>query len=69
MREGVGQDVPDEDRGQWLLRESVGGHAHEIKVNPFLQGRVPIEGLAEHCTQRRAGAWRCTVPAISCSTS
>ena len=25
-------------------------------------GRMPIGALAEHCTQQRAGAWRCTVP-------
>ena len=23
---------------------------------------MPIGALAEHCTQPRAGAWRCTVP-------
>lgn len=63
LSEGTGDGVAEEDRGQWLLRESVGGHAHEIKVNPFLQGRLPIDGVAPYCTQQRAGAWRCTVPA------
>jgi signal peptidase I len=62
LSEGTGEQAAAEDRGQWLLRESVGGHEHEIKVNPFLQGRLPIDGLAAHCTQQRAGAWRCTVP-------
>jgi signal peptidase I len=62
LGEGVGPGVPDEDRGQWLLRESVDGHIHTIKVNPFVQGRLPIEGIAAHCSVQRAGAWRCTVP-------
>ncbi len=62
LSEGNGANVADEDRGQWLLRETLEGHAHDIKINPFLQGRMPIDGIAQHCTQLRAGAWRCTVP-------
>lgn len=56
--------VPDEDRGQWRLRETLEGRAHDIKINPFVQGRMPLaDALADHCEQPRAGAWRCTVPA------
>lgn len=60
--EGVGEGVPDEDRGQWLLRESLDGHGHTIKVNPFVQGRAPLQGIADHCSVQRAGVWRCVVP-------
>jgi len=62
---GQGNDaaVPPEDRGQWLLRETVGERSHQVKVNPFLQGRMPVSGIAEHCRVQRAGAWQCTVPA------
>ncbi|MBS0433911.1 MAG: signal peptidase I [Proteobacteria bacterium] len=62
LSDGSGAAVADEDRGQWLLRETLEGRSHDIKVNPFVQGRMPIGALAEHCTQPRAGAWRCTVP-------
>ena len=62
LSDGSGAAVADEDRGQWLLRETLEGRSHDIKVNPFVQGRMPIGALAEHCTQQRAGAWRCTVP-------
>jgi signal peptidase I len=55
--------VPDEDRGQWLLRESLAGHAQTIKVNPFVQGRLAPDGMAPYCETPRPGAWQCTVPA------
>jgi signal peptidase I len=61
--EGVGTRVADEDRGQWLLRETAGGNSRTVKVNPFVQGREPIAGIAAHCTVERAGAWECRVPA------
>ena len=61
--DGVGAGVPDEDRGQWLVRETAQGPSHTIKVNPFVQGRLGVAGMAEHCTTVRAGAWQCTVPA------
>jgi len=59
----IGDGEVDEDRGQWLLRETVEGRSHTIKVNPFVQGRMPLEGVAPHCTVQRPGAWRCVVPA------
>ena len=62
VSEGVGAGVPDEDRGQWLLRETVEGNSRTIKVNPFVLGREPIAGIAAHCTVERAGAWQCRVP-------
>jgi len=58
----IGDGEVDEDRGQWLLRETVEGRSHTIKVNPFVQGRMPLEGVAPHCTVHRPGAWRCVVP-------
>ncbi len=63
LGEGVGPDTAEEDRGQWLLRETLEGRSHAIKVNPFVQGRMPLEALASHCSVQRAGAWRCVVPA------
>jgi signal peptidase I len=63
----AGDAVADEDRGQWLLRETAGSGTREVKVNPFVQGRLPLNlrdpGLAAHCTSERAGAWSCKVPA------
>lgn len=65
--QNVGDGTADEDRGQWLLRETAGGGTHELKINPFVQGRLPLNlqdpGLAAHCRSERAGAWECTVPA------
>jgi signal peptidase I len=52
-----------EDRGQWLLRETVAGSSRTVKVNPFMQGRLAVDGMAAHCTVQRPGAWQCTVPA------
>lgn len=62
VNEGVGEHVPDEDRGQWQLRESTAGNTRTIKVNPFVLGREPIGGIAAHCTVERPGAWECRVP-------
>ncbi len=62
LSDGAGSGVAAEDRGQWLLRETLGGRAHEIKINPFVRGRSPIDGLAARCEQARPGAWRCVVP-------
>ena len=63
LGEGNAADVAPEDRGQWLLRETLAGRSHTVKINPFMQGRLAIDGLAEHCKAQRAGAWQCTVPA------
>lgn len=64
----LGDGLRDEDRGQWLLRETAGGPPRELKINPFVQGRIPelnrqAQGIAQHCVSERAGAWDCTVPA------
>jgi signal peptidase I len=62
-----GEAAAVEDRGQWLVREHAGAGARTLKINPFLQGRMTLNmdapGLAAHCTNERAGAWDCTVPA------
>ena len=62
VSEGVGPKVADEDRGQWLLRETAQGRSRTIKVNPFVMGRMGMGGMADHCTTTRAGAWQCSVP-------
>ena len=66
--EHLGDGQRDEDRGQWLVRETAGGPPRELKINPFVQGRIPelnlqAQGLARHCRSERAGAWECKVPA------
>ena len=62
----LGDGVASEDRGQWLVRETAGGASRDVKINPFVQGRLPLNlddpGLAAHCRSERAGAWSCTVP-------
>ena len=62
VSEGTGAGVAPEDRGQWLLRESVAGSERTIKVNPFVMGRLGVDGMAAHCRTQRAGNWQCTVP-------
>ena len=62
LGDGSGAGVAQEDIGHWMLRETVAGHSRTVKVNPFLQGRLPVDGLGEHCTVQRAGAWQCKVP-------
>lgn len=56
-----------EDRGFWLLRETVQQRSHTIKLNPFVQGRLPLNlaqpGLAAHCRSESVAHWQCTVPA------
>ncbi|HEX6364147.1 MAG TPA: signal peptidase I [Albitalea sp.] len=56
----------DEDRGHLLLRETAAGATRDVKINPFVQGRLPLNlqdpGLAAHCRNERVGAWQCTVP-------
>lgn len=63
----LGDGTEAEDRGQVLVRETAGAAARELKINPFVQGRLPLNlsdpGLAAHCRNERAGAWECTVPA------
>lgn len=59
----LGWGEHDADRGQRLMRETLAGHAHEIKLNPFVLGRLPMGIEAPDCQTERPGAWRCTVPA------
>ena len=62
-----GEGVAAEDRGQWLVRESAEAPARTLKINPFVQGRLPLNlqqpDLAANCRVERAGAWECRVPA------
>ena len=55
-----------EDRGQWLLRENAGAPGRTLKINPFVQGRSPLNlkdaSLAANCRSERPGAWQCSVP-------
>lgn len=60
--DGVGPQVAPEDRGQWLMHETLGNRTHTIKINPFVRGIESIDGIADHCKLERAGAWQCTVP-------
>lgn len=62
LGEGADAASPPEDRGQWLLRETLGTTSHQVKINPFLQGRMAVDGIAQQCRVQRAGAWDCTVP-------
>ena len=59
---GTGTQVAPEDRGQWLLRETVAGNSRTIKVNPFVMGRLATDGMAEHCTAQGPREWSCVVP-------
>ena len=56
-----------EDRGQWLVRENAAAPERTLKINPFVQGRMPLNlkdaSLAANCRSERPGAWQCTVPA------
>jgi signal peptidase I len=67
LSDGTGAAVRDEDRGQWLLRETVQQRQHVIKLNPFVQGRLPLNmqlpGLAENCHVENSSVWQCAVPA------
>ncbi len=57
----------DEDRGQWMVRESAGAPPRVLKINPFVQGRLPLNfgdaSISAHCHTPRGGEWQCTVPA------
>jgi signal peptidase I len=60
--EGTDEADPVEDRGHWILQENLGGRSHQVKVNPFVQGRVPLNALSQSCEVVRPGAWDCVVP-------
>ena len=65
--EPVGEGRADEDRGQWMVRETAAANSRTLKINPFVQGRQPLNlqdpGLAANCRAESASAWECTVPA------
>jgi signal peptidase I len=67
VSDGSADDTPTEDRGQWLLRETLPSQQHLIKINPFVQGRLPLDlkqpELAQNCRVESASTWECTVPA------
>ncbi|MBC7956732.1 MAG: signal peptidase I [Cytophagales bacterium] len=67
LSDGSGPDVREEDRGHWLMRETVQQRQRVVKLNPFVQGRLAINlkqpGLAEHCRVEDTSIWQCTVPA------
>ena len=56
----------DEDRGQWMVRESAAAPPRVLKINPFVLGRTPLNlndaGISRHCSTPRGGQWQCTVP-------
>jgi signal peptidase I len=65
--EELGEGSAAEDRQHLLVRESAGGQARTVKLNPVWQGnRIPLNrndaGLAAHCSSDRDGAWECVVP-------
>jgi signal peptidase I len=57
---------PPEDRGQWLLRETVQDRQRVVKLNPFLQGRMALNvdepAIGRQCRVDGPGVWDCTVP-------
>ena len=63
----IGDGQADEDRGQWMVRETAAANSRTLKINPFVQGRLPLNlqdpGLAANCQAESASAWECTVPA------
>ena len=59
----LGWGEHESDLGQRLLRETLAGSEHRIKLNPFILGRAPMSIAEPDCQNERPGAWRCTVPA------
>ncbi len=62
VSEGVGTNVAPEDRGQWLLNETSAGNSRTVKVNPFVQGRLPPSGMGSACAIESPTTWQCSVP-------
>jgi signal peptidase I len=58
----VGLSSLPEDRGQWLAKERVAGVEHLIKVNPRIDGRMPMSVRAPDCANDGEAQWHCTVP-------
>ena len=67
LEANAGTEQASEDRGQWLVRENAAAPGRTLKINPFVQGRMPLNlkdaRLAANCRSERPGAWQCTVPA------
>jgi signal peptidase I len=59
----LGWGEREDDKGQRLFTETLAGLQHPIKINPFVQGRMPMGIGAPDCQNERPGAWQCTVPA------
>jgi signal peptidase I len=53
-----GQD----DLGHRVLRLAHGERRYDIKLNPFILGRLPMAIAPPDCRVERPGAWVCTVP-------
>ena len=66
LSEDAGSAARAEDRGHWLVRETVQQRERVVKINPFVQGRLPLNlqrpGLTESCRTEDATTWQCTVP-------
>ncbi|MED5621243.1 signal peptidase I [Ideonella sp. BN130291] len=52
-----------EDLGHWLVREQSAGRERTIKINPVLQGGMPMAVNAPDCVNEAVGEWHCKVPA------
>jgi signal peptidase I len=63
VSDGTGSNVAPEDQGQWLLDETAAGNSRQIKVNPFVMGRLAPSGMGPSCVTEGSTAWHCTVPA------
>lgn len=61
--EDQGWGQREDDKGQRLFTETLAGQEHPIKINPFVQGRMPMSIGEPDCQSERPGAWQCKVPA------
>jgi signal peptidase I len=51
-----------EDMGQWIADEPLGARDHLVKINPVLDGRLPMAVGAPACSNDGPSRWHCTVP-------
>jgi signal peptidase I len=51
-----------EDMGQWLADERLGGREHRVKINPRLEGSLPMSVGGPACSNDAPSRWHCTVP-------
>lgn len=62
VSDGAEAGVAPEDRGQWLIRETVAGDSRTVKVNPFVRGELAPTGMGPSCSTQGRTSWQCTVP-------